>query len=75
MTQTPKPTKPAVLTFDGKRYPLDKLPDDVKDLVRGLQVADAQLRMNEDSLKVLAFGRQSMATQLNEKLKSIEPID
>ena len=31
--------------------------------------------MNEDSLKVLAFGRQSMATQLNEKLKSIEPID
>ncbi len=62
MTQTPKSTKPAVLTFDGKRYPLDKLPDDVKDLVRGLQVADAQLRMNEDSLKVLAFGRQSMAT-------------
>ena len=75
MTQTPISTKPAVLTFDGKRYPLDKLPDDVKDLVRGLQVADAQLRMNEDSLKVLAFGRQSMATQLNEKLKSIEPID
>ena len=74
MTQTPQSSNP-VLTFDGKRYPLNKLPDDVKDLVRGLQVADAQLRMNEDSLKVLAFGRQSMATQLNEKLKSIEPID
>ena len=63
-----------VLTFEGKRYDLNSLPDDLKELVRGMQVADAQLRMHEDTLKVLAVGRQSMAMQLNEKLKAIPPL-
>ncbi len=63
-----------VLTFEGKRYDLNTLPDELKELVRGMQVADAQLRMHEDTLKVLAVGRQSMAMQLNEKLKSITPL-
>jgi hypothetical protein len=38
-------------------------------------VADAQLRMHEDTLKVLAVGRQSMAMQLNERLRSISPLE
>jgi hypothetical protein len=59
-----------VLTFEGKRYDLNTLPDELKELVRGMQVADAQLRMHEDTLKVLAVGRQSLASQLNERLKS-----
>ena len=63
-----------VLTFEGRRYDLNSLPDDLKELVRGMQVADAQLRMHEDTLKVLAVGRQSMAAQLNERLKSIVPL-
>ena len=50
------------------------LPDELKELVRGMQVADAQLRMHEDTLKVLAVGRQSMAAQLNQKLKGIAPV-
>ena len=66
--------QPHVLTFEGKRYDLNTLPDEMKELVRGMQVADAQLRMHEDTLKVLAVGRQSMAMQLNEKLKGITPI-
>ena len=65
---------PPVLTFEGKRYDLNALPDDVKELVRGMQVADAQLRFQEDTLKVLAVGRQSMAFQLNERLKMIEAL-
>jgi hypothetical protein len=68
------PQQPPVLTFEGKRYDLSSLPDDVKELVRGMQVADAQLRMHEDTLKVLAVGRQSMAMQLNDKLKDIAPL-
>jgi hypothetical protein len=74
--QTPgSPSQQApVLTFEGKRYDLNALPDDIKELVRGMQVADAQLRFHEDTLKVLAFGRQSMALQLNERLKSVEPL-
>ena len=63
-----------VLTFEGKRYDLNTLPDELKELVRGMQVADAQLRMHEDTLKVLAVGRQSMAMQLNEKLKDVSPL-
>jgi len=63
-----------VLTFEGKRYDLNALPDELKELVRGMQVADAQLRMHEDTLKVLAVGRQSMAMQLNERLKDITPL-
>ena len=63
-----------VLTFEGKRYDLNTLPDELKELVRGMQVADAQLRMHEDTLKVLAVGRQSLAMQLNEKLKSVSPL-
>ena len=66
--------QPPVLTFEGQRYDLNSLPDDVKELVRGMQVADAQLRFHEDTLKVLAVGRQSMAMQLNEKLKAIAPL-
>ena len=66
--------QPPVLTFEGKRYDLNTLPDDLKELVRGMQVADAQLRMYEDTLKVLAVGRQSMALQLNERLKTITPL-
>ena len=63
-----------VLTFEGKRYDLNTLPDELKELVRGMQVADAQLRMHEDTLKVLAVGRQSLAMQLNEKIKTVTPM-
>ena len=63
-----------VLTFEGKRYDLNTLPDELKELLRGMQVADAQLWMHEDTLKVLAVGRQSLAMQLNEKLKNVTPM-
>ncbi len=66
--------QPPVLTFEGKRYDLNGLPDDVKEMVRGMQVADAQLRMHEDTLKVLAMGRQAMAMRLNERLQTIQPL-
>ena len=63
-----------VLTFEDKRYDLNTLPDELKELVRGMQVADAQLRMHEDTLKVLAVGRQSLVSQLDERLKSVTPM-
>ena len=66
--------KNAILTFEGKRYDLNSLSKELKELVKGMQVADAQLRMHEDTLKVLAVGRQSMAAQLNEQLKNVTPL-
>ncbi|HJN36811.1 MAG: DUF6447 family protein [Prochlorococcus sp.] len=71
---TSDPSQPPILTFEGKRYDLNTLPDELKELVRGMQVADAQLRMHEDTLKVLAIGRQSMASQLNDKLSGVTPL-
>lgn len=67
-------TQQPILTFEGKRYDLNTLPEELKELVRGMQVADAQLRLHEDTLKVLAVGRQTMAMQLNERLQSIEAL-
>ena len=71
---TDSAAKNPVLTFEGNRYDLNSLPDELKEHVRGMQVADAQLRMHEDTVKVLAVGRQSLAMQLNEKLKSVTPL-
>ena len=64
-----------ILTFDSKKYNINSLPNELKEIVKGLQVADSQLRLHEDTLKVLAVGRQSLAKELKEKLKDIEPIN
>ena len=75
MGNTPLNEKEAILTFEDKKYDLNKLPKEVKELIKGMQVADAQLRMHEDTLKVLAVGRQHLAMQLKKKLDSISPIN
>ena len=74
MGQTPLNEREAILTFEDKKYDIDKLPKDVQEIIKGMQVADAQLRMHEDTLKVLAVGRQHLAIQLKSKLESIDPI-
>ncbi len=74
MTSSFNQAKDPVLTFEGKKYDLNSMSDDMKELVRGMQVADAQLRMHEDTLRVLAVGRQTLAMQLNEKLKTVQPL-
>mgnify|MGYP001458957221 CR=1 FL=1 len=63
-----------ILTFEGKKYDINSLSNEIKELIRGMQVSDAQLRFHEDTLKVLTIGRQTMASQLNTKLKDITPI-
>tara|TARA_B100000965_G_C19484764_1_gene710258 strand:+ start:180 stop:407 length:228 start_codon:yes stop_codon:yes gene_type:complete len=75
MSNTPLNEKEAILTIDDKKYDVNKLPKDVQELIKGMQVADAQLRMHEDTLKVLAVGRQHLVIQLKTKLESIDPIN
>ena len=75
MGNTPLNEKEAILTFEDKKYDLKNLPKDVQELVKGMQVADAQLRMHEDTLKVLAVGRQHLAIQLKSKLENIDTIN
>ena len=65
-----KTKQPPILNFGGKRYDLNSLPDELKELVKGMQVAEAQIRMHQDTLKVLSLGRQTLGAQISEKLKS-----
>ena len=61
-----------VLTFEGKKYLINELSSDIKESIKGLQIADTQLKMHEDTLKLLSISRNSLANQLREKLKNIE---
>ena len=75
MPNTPSNENEAILTFEDKKYDLKSLPQEVQELIKGMQVADAQLRMHEDTLKVLAVGRQHLIMQLKSKLEVIDPIN
>jgi hypothetical protein len=75
MPNTPSNEKEAILTFEDKKYDLKSLPQEVQELIKGMQVADAQLRMHEDTLKVLAVGRQHLIMQLKSKLEVIDSIN
>ena len=61
-----------VLTFEGKKYMINELSNDIKESIKGLQIAETQLKMHEDTLKLLSIGRNSLANQLREKLKNLE---
>ena len=61
-----------VLTFDGKKYLINELSNDIKESIKGLQIAETQLKMHQDTLKLLSISRNSLANQLREKLKNLE---
>ena len=61
-----------VLTFEGKKYLINELSDDIKESIKGLQIAETQLKLHEDTLKLLSISRNSLANQLREKLKNLE---
>ena len=61
-----------VITFEGKKYLINELSDDIKESIKGLQIAETQLKMHEDTLKLISISRNSLANQLREKLKNLE---
>ena len=61
-----------VLTFDGKKYLINDLSNDIKETIKILQIAETQLKMHEDTLKLLSISRNSIVNQLREKLKNID---
>lgn len=73
--QTPATGEDAVLTFDGKRYALSTLSEETRELVRGVRVADSQLKFHEDTLKVIALGRQALALKLKNNLASSQELN
>ena len=61
-----------ILTFEGKKYLINELSSDIKETIKGLQIAETQLKMHEDTLKLISISRNSLANQLREKLKNVE---
>ena len=61
-----------VLTFEGKKYLINELSNDIKECIKGLQIAETQLKMHQDTLKLLSISRNSLVNQLREKLNNLE---
>ena len=69
MTKKDLDDKKAVLTFDGKKYIMEDLSEEIKEIIKSLQIADAQLKMHEDTLKLLSIGKNSLINDLRKKLE------
>ena len=69
MTKKDLNDKKAVLTFDGKKYIMEDLSEEIKEIIKSLQIADAQLKMHEDTLKLLSIGKNSLINDLRKKLE------
>ena len=63
------------LKFDNSEYFLDDLPKEAKQLVMGLRTADAQTKMYEDTLKLIALGKNKMIEDLKVILDKVQPIE
>ena len=61
-----------VLTFEGKKYLINELSKEIKESIKGLQIAETQLKMHEDTLRLLSISRNSIANELRDKLKNLE---
>ena len=61
-----------VLTFEGKKYLINELSNEIKESIKVLQIAETQIKMHQDTLKLLSISRNSIAYQLREKLKKLE---
>tara|TARA_Y100000589_G_scaffold321215_1_gene352253 strand:+ start:912 stop:1136 length:225 start_codon:yes stop_codon:yes gene_type:complete len=63
-----------ILNIDNDEYYIDLLPEEGKGLVNGLRTADAQLKIYEDTLKMINIGKMKMLDDLKKIVENIEPI-
>ncbi len=61
-----------VLTFEGKKYLINDLSNDIKESIKGLQIAETQLKMHQDTVKLLSISAKTLSNQLREKLKKLD---
>ena len=60
-----------VLTFEGKKYLINELSNEIKETIKALQISEKQLKMHQDTLNLHSISRNSLANQLREKLKNL----
>ena len=61
-----------VLTFEGKKYLINELSSEIKESIKALQIAETQLKMHQDTVKLLSISRNTLANKLREKLENLE---
>lgn len=66
--------KAPVLNFNGEKYDINTLPEKVKDLLKAAKVADNQIKIQEDNLKLITIARQTITAQIQKELDSVETI-
>ena len=72
MSEKTNDSSSPVLTFEGKKYLINELSNEIKESIKVLQIAETQLKMHQDTLKLLSISRNTLANQLREKLKNID---
>ena len=56
-----------VLTFEGKKYLINELSNEIKESIKVLQIAETQLKLHQDTIKLLSITLNSLFNQLREK--------
>ncbi len=75
MPEEPKEKKSPILNFEDSNYNIDSLSDESKNIIKGLQFADSQIKMQEDTLRLLILGRDSLISKLKNELNDAKPIE
>ena len=75
MEETTNGSNKKKLKFNDSEYFLDDLPKEANQLLMGLRTADAQTKMYEDTLKLIAVGKNKMVEELKVILDKIQPIE
>ena len=75
MTDSGSTEQKRKLKFEGSEYYMDSLPEPIKQLVAGINAADLQTKMYQDTLKLIAVGKSKLVEDLKNGLKDIDPLD
>ena len=71
MSENTNDSENPVLTFEGKKYFINELSNEIKESIKVLQIAETQLNMHQDTFNLLSISRNSLINQLREKLKNL----
>ena len=72
MSENTNDSSNPVLTFEGKKYLINELSSEIKQSIKALQIAETQLKMHQDTVKLLSISHKSLANKLREKLENLE---
>ena len=74
MTNSDQQKTEGKIKIGDSEYFYDSLPEEAKKLVAGLRTADTQLRMHEDTLRLISIGKSKMIEDLKKILEPIESL-